>query len=43
MLIRPDACIAWTSEADSIDGLEESLRHWCSQTSMDEKILRQSS
>ena len=25
MLIRPDACIAWTSEADSIDGLEEDV------------------
>jgi hypothetical protein len=28
MLIRPDACIAWTSEKNSTDGLEEALRHW---------------
>jgi 2-polyprenyl-6-methoxyphenol hydroxylase-like FAD-dependent oxidoreductase len=28
MLIRPDACIAWTAEENSIDGLEEALRRW---------------
>jgi 2-polyprenyl-6-methoxyphenol hydroxylase-like FAD-dependent oxidoreductase len=28
MLIRPDACIAWVSEGDGIDGLEEALGRW---------------
>jgi hypothetical protein len=28
MLIRPDACIAWIGEENSIDGLEEALRRW---------------
>jgi hypothetical protein len=28
MLIRPDACVAWTGEEDSTDGLEEALRRW---------------
>ena len=28
MLIRPDACIAWAGEENSIDGLEEALRRW---------------
>jgi len=28
MLIRPDACIAWASEENSTDGLEEALRRW---------------
>jgi hypothetical protein len=28
MLIRPDACIAWVSENDRTDGLEEALRRW---------------
>ncbi|MBB5607008.1 MULTISPECIES: FAD-dependent oxidoreductase [unclassified Janthinobacterium] len=28
LLIRPDACIAWAAEGDSIDGLEQALRHW---------------
>jgi 2-polyprenyl-6-methoxyphenol hydroxylase-like FAD-dependent oxidoreductase len=28
MLIRPDACIAWTGEENSIGGLEEALRRW---------------
>lgn len=28
MLIRPDACIAWAGEEDSIDGLAEALRRW---------------
>ncbi|MFL9874053.1 FAD-dependent monooxygenase [Paraburkholderia megapolitana] len=29
MLIRPDACIAWTGEGNSADGLEEALHRWC--------------
>jgi 2-polyprenyl-6-methoxyphenol hydroxylase-like FAD-dependent oxidoreductase len=29
MLIRPDACVAWASGANSIDGLEDALRRWC--------------
>jgi hypothetical protein len=28
MLIRPDACIAWTSEENSVDRLERALRRW---------------
>ncbi len=28
MLIRPDACVAWTGDGDSLDGLEEALRRW---------------
>ncbi len=28
MLIRPDACIAWVGEANSIDGLPEALARW---------------
>jgi 2-polyprenyl-6-methoxyphenol hydroxylase-like FAD-dependent oxidoreductase len=28
MLIRPDACIAWSSRDNSIDGLEQALRRW---------------
>jgi hypothetical protein len=28
MLIRPDACVAWVGEENSIDGLEEALRRW---------------
>jgi 2-polyprenyl-6-methoxyphenol hydroxylase-like FAD-dependent oxidoreductase len=28
MLIRPDACIAWAGEENSIEGLEEALRRW---------------
>ena len=28
MLIRPDACIAWVSEDNSTDGLEQALRRW---------------
>jgi 2-polyprenyl-6-methoxyphenol hydroxylase-like FAD-dependent oxidoreductase len=28
MLIRPDACVAWAGEKNSIDGLEEALRRW---------------
>ena len=28
MLIRPDACVAWTGEENSIDELEAALRRW---------------
>ncbi|UDL95808.1 FAD-dependent monooxygenase [Lichenihabitans sp. PAMC28606] len=28
MLIRPDACVAWVGQGDSLDGLEEALRRW---------------
>jgi 2-polyprenyl-6-methoxyphenol hydroxylase-like FAD-dependent oxidoreductase len=28
MLIRPDACVAWAGERNSIDGLEEALHRW---------------
>ena len=28
MLIRPDACVAWVSEDDGTDGLEEALHRW---------------
>ena len=28
MLIRPDACIAWTGEEQGSDGLEEALGRW---------------
>lgn len=28
MLIRPDACVAWVSEENSTDGLEEALNRW---------------
>ncbi|HWM71243.1 MAG TPA: hypothetical protein VNO35_32045 [Steroidobacteraceae bacterium] len=30
MLIRPDACIVWTGEENSTDGLAEALRRWFS-------------
>lgn len=29
MLIRPDACIAWSNGAKGADGLEDALRRWC--------------
>jgi len=32
MLIRPDACIAWASRDNSIDGLEQALRRWFKPT-----------
>jgi len=35
MLIRPDACIAWTGENNSTDGLEEALRRWFKPTRHD--------
>jgi hypothetical protein len=28
VLVRPDACVAWTSEDSNTDGLEEALRCW---------------
>jgi hypothetical protein len=28
MLIRPDACVAWAGEENSIEGLQEALRRW---------------
>ncbi|WP_342634220.1 hypothetical protein [Lichenihabitans psoromatis] len=28
MLIRPDACVAWVGQGDSLDGLKEALRRW---------------
>jgi hypothetical protein len=28
MLIRPDACIAWTDGENGMHGLEEALRRW---------------
>jgi 2-polyprenyl-6-methoxyphenol hydroxylase-like FAD-dependent oxidoreductase len=35
MLIRPDACIAWTGENNSTGGLEEALRRWFKPTRHD--------
>jgi 2-polyprenyl-6-methoxyphenol hydroxylase-like FAD-dependent oxidoreductase len=32
MLIRPDACVAWASDNNSTDGLEEALRRWFKPT-----------
>jgi len=32
MLIRPDACVAWAHDGNSIDGLEEALRRWFTPT-----------
>jgi 2-polyprenyl-6-methoxyphenol hydroxylase-like FAD-dependent oxidoreductase len=29
MLIRPDACVAWIGERDSVSGLEEAVTRWC--------------
>jgi hypothetical protein len=40
MLIRPDACIAWASEENSIDGLEEALRRWFKPTLDDGSMVR---
>ena len=36
MLIRPDACVAWTSVEHGTDGLAEALRRWFGQ-SLDER------
>lgn len=40
MLIRPDACIAWAGEENSIDGLEEALRCWFNPTLDDGFMVR---
>ena len=40
MLIRPDACIAWAGEENSIDGLEEALRRWFKPTLDDGSTVR---
>jgi 2-polyprenyl-6-methoxyphenol hydroxylase-like FAD-dependent oxidoreductase len=40
MLIRPDACIAWASEENSTDGLEEALRRWFIPTLDDGSMVR---
>jgi 2-polyprenyl-6-methoxyphenol hydroxylase-like FAD-dependent oxidoreductase len=39
MLIRPDACIAWASEDNSTDGLEQALRRWFVPT-LDDAVAR---
>ena len=33
MLIRPDACIAWTAAENSTEGLEDALHRWFGPTS----------
>jgi 2-polyprenyl-6-methoxyphenol hydroxylase-like FAD-dependent oxidoreductase len=40
MLIRPDACVAWAGEENSIDGLEEALRRWFIPTLDDGSMVR---
>ena len=40
ILIRPDACIAWADEENSIDGLEEALRRWFIPTPNDGCMVR---
>jgi hypothetical protein len=40
MLIRPDACVAWAGEENSIDGLEEALRRWFIPTPDDGSMVR---
>jgi hypothetical protein len=40
MLIRPDACVAWAGEDNSIDGLEEALRRWFIPTPDDGSLVR---
>lgn len=35
MLIRPDACIAWAADANSIDGLREALGRWFKPEGLD--------
>jgi 2-polyprenyl-6-methoxyphenol hydroxylase-like FAD-dependent oxidoreductase len=40
MLIRPDACIAWTGEENSTDGLEEALRRWFVSAPDDGSMVR---
>ncbi|WP_348631883.1 MULTISPECIES: hypothetical protein [Rhizobium] len=40
MLIRPDACISWVGEEDSMDGLEEALGCWFKPTRDDGSTVR---
>jgi hypothetical protein len=40
MLIRPDTCVAWAGEENSIDGLEETLRRWFLPTLDDGSMVR---
>ncbi|WP_130750548.1 hypothetical protein [Rhizobium leguminosarum] len=40
LLIRPDACIAWVEEEDSMDGLEEALGCWFKPTRDDGSTVR---
>ena len=40
MLIRPDACVAWAGEGNSMDGLEEALRRWFIPTLDDGSMVR---
>jgi 2-polyprenyl-6-methoxyphenol hydroxylase-like FAD-dependent oxidoreductase len=40
MLIRPDACVAWAGEENSMDGLEEALRRWFVPTRDDGSMVR---
>jgi 2-polyprenyl-6-methoxyphenol hydroxylase-like FAD-dependent oxidoreductase len=40
MLIRPDACVAWASEENSTEGLEEALRRWFIQTPDERSMVR---
>ena len=40
MLIRPDACVAWAGEENSIDGLEEAPRRWFIPTLDDGSMVR---
>ena len=40
MLIRPDACIAWVSEANSTNGLEKALRRWFIPSTDDRSMVR---
>jgi hypothetical protein len=40
MLIRPDACIAWAGEENSMDGLEEALYRWFVPARDDASMMR---
>ena len=40
MLIRPDACIAWTDQENGIDGLEEALCRWFRPTPDNGSMVR---
>ena len=35
MLIRPDACVAWATDDDGVDGLREAVRRWFNAGSSD--------